>query len=118
MNGFIFAHTEVGSSFPGYMNFTKLEDGRVQLIVRSPAKVTTGAYLCGHAEDKGKHGRCTPGDENCNNYCNKASGKGPMANKPKDCETVRMGETARIIISAADFDTLCTALNEVRDAAT
>lgn len=45
-----------------------------------------GVYICGYARDKGQPGRCTPGDEHCNNYCNMAPEKGPMQRSPKDLD--------------------------------
>lgn len=39
-------------------------------------------YVCGYASDKGQPGRCTPGDDRCNNYCNMAPAKGPMQPHP------------------------------------
>lgn len=40
------------------------------------------AYICGYETDKGKPGRCTPGDAHCNNYCNMAPEKGSMQSVP------------------------------------
>lgn len=40
------------------------------------------SYICGYASDKGAPGRCTPGDDRCNNYCNLAPTKGPMQPHP------------------------------------
>lgn len=44
-----------------------------------------GIYVCGHARDKGQPGRCTPGDDRCNNYCNLAPQKGPVQAAPAEC---------------------------------
>ena len=46
-----------------------------------PAKV----YVCGVT--------CHPGDENCNNYCNMAPQKGPMADAPRSTMKPEQGES-------------------------
>lgn len=58
-------------------------------------------YICGFAHQKGEAGRCTPGDEHCNNYCNMAPQKGSMKCRPKELEpegvlSVAQGELAQL----------------------
>lgn len=106
MGQVIAAHTNPGSHYPGYINFTREDDGTVTVHFRGEPAKSDGVYICGYARDRGKPGRCTPGDERCNNYCNLAPQKGPMAAHPADCSHVREGKTATLILSAADFDSL------------
>jgi hypothetical protein len=102
----IFAHTNLDSIYPGYINFTPNEDGSVTVILRGDPKKAAASYVCGFAKDKGLHGRCTPGDENCNNYCNMAPEKGKMQPHPMPCEQVYEGQTASMTLSAEAFEKL------------
>lgn len=103
----IAAHTNLDPIYPGYVNFTREADGSVSVHTRGDPKVhEDGAYLCGFERDKGQHGRCTPGDDRCNNYCNMAPSKGPMQPAPGKCRQVTCGETVKTTLSAADFDKL------------
>lgn len=106
MSNCIAAHTNPGSQYPGYINFTREDDGAVTVILRSEPNKWQASYICGYASDKDKPGRCTPGDERCNNYCNLAPQKGQMPGAPMPCEQVREGGIARLVLSAADFEKL------------
>ena len=103
----IAAHTNPGGIFPGYVNFTREEDGRVTVHLRSdPAVLENRAYICGFGADRGKPGRCTPGDDRCNNYCNMAPQKGPMQPAPLRCTQVVEGVVATLTLSAEVFAAL------------
>lgn len=106
------AHTNPGSLYPGYINFTREDDGTVSVHLRGDPKIVEdGFYICGYQRDKGQPGRCTPGDDRCNNYCNMAPSKGPMQRAPASCTQVICGETVKLTLSAADFEALIAGLN-------
>jgi hypothetical protein len=110
MSKCIAAHTNPGSEYPGYINFTREDDGAVTVHFRGDPSKTDGEYICGYAHDKGQHGRCTPGDDRCNNYCNMAPEKGPMQKAPAGCSHTREGATATLKMSATDFEALIAAV--------
>lgn len=103
MRKLIAAHTNFDTSYPGYINFTREDDGTVTVLVRANPETVEDSYVCGYARDKGQPGRCTPGDDRCNNYCNLAPDKGPMQKHPASCSHVREGASARVTLSADDF---------------
>lgn len=109
MSKCITAHTNLDPQYPGYVNFTRQDDGTVTVIVRGDPTKVEGGYVCGYTAAKGQPGRCTPGDERCNNYCNMAPAKGPMRDAPADCSHVREGATVSLKLSAADFDAVIAA---------
>jgi hypothetical protein len=102
----IHAYTKLGSIYPGYINFTREDDGTISVYLRGDPVTTEGVRVCGYACDKGKPGRCTPGDANCNNYCNMAPQKGPMQDGPLNCTQIICGETVKLSLSAAEFESL------------
>ena len=103
----IAAHTNDGVNYPGYINFSENADGTVSVIVRGdPKAYEDGRYICGYARDKGQPGRCTAGDENCNNYCNMAPEKGPMQPSPKPCVQIVEGAHACMTMSREAFEAL------------
>ena len=102
----IFAYTAPGGSYPGYVSINCDKDGNVAVTVREASTVREGVYVCGFAADKGKPGRCTPGDQFCNNYCNMAPSKGPMQDHPLSCTDVYEGKQATFTVPA-DSWTLC-----------
>jgi hypothetical protein len=104
MSKCITAHTNPGSDYPGYINFTREDDGSVSVYLRGDPSRVDGIYICGHMGDKGKPGRCTPGDEHCNNYCNLAPQNGPMQKSALPCTQIHAGADAKLTLSAADFD--------------
>ncbi|RVC71293.1 hypothetical protein EN759_00320 [Mesorhizobium sp. M00.F.Ca.ET.038.03.1.1] len=106
MRTYIAACTTLAPVYPGYVNFSRNEDGSVDITVRADPKTVSGAYICGYARDKGQPGRCTPGDEHCNNYCNLAAEKGPMQPRPLPCEQTFEGGTAVVKLSAAEWEKL------------
>lgn len=115
MSKLIVAHTNLGAVYPGYINFTREDDGTVSVIVRgNPSCQVDSFYICGYAKDKGKHGRCTPGDDRCNNYCNMAPEKGPMQNHPAPCARFIEGQTATLTLSAADFASVAAEAADVK----
>lgn len=100
----ITACTTLAPIYPGYVNFSREDDGSVVVIVRGdPVIADDRAFVCGHATDKGAHGRCTPGDERCNNYCNMAPEKGPMQDHPAPCSQTFEGKTVSVRLSAHEW---------------
>ena len=99
------AHTNPGANFPGYLNFTREDDGSVTVHFRADPSTSKGEYICGYAADRGKLGRCTPGDDRCNNYCNMAPQKGPMQKAPLGCEQINEGNAGTLKLSAEAFST-------------
>jgi len=102
MNKTLSALTALDSPYPPFINISETEGGDVQFSLRAPATDTEGVYVCGHASDRGKHGRCTPGDGNCNNYCNMAPEKGPMADSPKPCRHIDVGASVVAVFPRHD----------------
>lgn len=105
------AYTKTSPSYPGYVNASR--DGDIiALIVRGDPVIRENAgFICAHAHEKGQLGRCTPGDDNCNNYCNMAPGKGPMQDHPKRCEQVFEGSTVTVSFSADEWERALAAIN-------
>ncbi|ESY89014.1 hypothetical protein X739_00450 [Mesorhizobium sp. LNHC220B00] len=104
MTKYMAACTTLGPIYPGYVNVSRDEDGSVVITVRGDPDVrVNSAYICGHAVDRGKPGRCTPGDEACNNYCNLAPEKGPMVDHPASCSQTYEGKTAAVRLSAEEW---------------
>ncbi|WP_136617081.1 MULTISPECIES: hypothetical protein [Mesorhizobium] len=98
------AFTTLGPIYPGFVNVSRNDDGSVTIYVRGDPEVRAdSAYICGHAVDKGKPGRCTPGDQHCNNYCNLAPEKGPMVDHPASCSQTYEGKTAAVRLSAEEW---------------
>jgi hypothetical protein len=97
------AYTTLGPIYPGYVNASRDDDGSVVVTTRGDPETREGIYICGHAADKGTHGRCTPGDEHCNNYCNMASQKGPMQDSPNPCSQTYEGKTVSVRLSADEW---------------
>lgn len=104
------AYTKPGGSYPGYINASRDGD-RIVLTVRGDPSRHDAAFICGNAQDKGQLGRCTPGDDNCNNYCNLAPEKGPMQDRPKPCVQVVEAKTVTLSLSADEFHAVLAALN-------
>ena len=96
----VFAYTAPGSQYPGYVSINRDQNGDITVTVREAARVREGVYVCGFAADKGKPGRCTPGDQFCNNYCNMAPLKGAMQDSPLRCTHVDEGKQATFTVPA------------------
>ena len=104
------AYTKSGCEYPGYVN-ASAEGDMVTLIVRGDPTVHEDAeFICGHARDRGQPGRCTPGDDNCNNYCNLAPEKGRMQDHPKRCRQVVEGKTVTLTMNKAELGALIAAI--------
>ncbi|MGN6770584.1 MAG: hypothetical protein ACTHJQ_12180 [Rhizobiaceae bacterium] len=104
MSKLIAACTTLAPFYPGYLNFSRDDDGSVVLIARGDPEVAEDrSYICGFARDKGQPGRCTPGDENCNNYCNMAPQKGRMQDHPKPCSQTFEGKTVSVRLTADEW---------------
>lgn len=103
MSDEIRAYTKMDPIYPGYVNIKKADDGSVVLTVRGDPKNREGSFICGYAKDKGQPGRCTPGDDHCNNYCNLAPEKGRMQDHPLKTTHVDCGSTAVITLTADEF---------------
>lgn len=114
MSRCISARTNPDATYPGYVNFTREEDGSVSVTVRGDPTKRDGAYVCGFARDKGQPGRCTPGDDRCNNYCNLAPQKGPMQRAPLPCTQVICGETVKVTLTSEAFASLLAPINSLR----
>ncbi len=102
---YISAFTNPGCDFPSYINFSQDGPDTVVITMRGDATPVNGFHICGHIKDKGKPGRCTPGDRNCNNYCNLAPEKGNMQDSPSQCSYYRCGETQQMTMSVDNFKT-------------
>ena len=110
----VYAMTAPGSNYPEYISINSTDDPTLFTVtIRSPPATRDGAYICGYARDKGKLGRCTPGDDRCNNYCNMAPEKGPMQDHPNACEHITEGATAQMTLSASDLSALASAAQRV-----
>jgi hypothetical protein len=88
------AHTNLGS-YPGFVNFTRQPDGSVNVCVRGEPTEVEGKRVCGQT--------CLPGGPHCNNYCNLAPGKGPMASSPEKHTYLKEGVMAVVRLSAEDW---------------
>lgn len=111
MSKLIGAYTTLAPSYPGYVNVSRDDDGLVVITVRGDPTIREGCYICGFDRDKGRPGRCTPGDEHCNNYCNSAPEKGPMADAPLPCTHTDEGKTAIVRLTADEWVSLLAELN-------
>lgn len=95
MKDTIFAHTPAGGEiYPAYLNIS-LEDGRIVVTLRGNAVETTGVRVCGVS--------CHPGGEACNNYCNQAPQKGPMAPRPASYNFMKEGATVSASFDAEEW---------------
>jgi hypothetical protein len=103
MTDCIAAYTKRDQIFPGYVNASREDDGTVVVTVRGDPKTVDGIYICGHSLDRGRPGRCTPGDQSCNNYCNMAPEKGPMQDAPLPCQQTYSGETVSVRLTADEW---------------
>ncbi|WP_027517901.1 hypothetical protein [Bradyrhizobium sp. WSM1417] len=113
MSKTIYAHTALNPLYPGYINFTREDDGTVSVHLRGDPRSVEASYICGYAADKGKPGRCTAGDDRCNNYCNMAPSKGPMQRSPAACVQVICSEVVKLSLSSAEFEQLVAAFEEI-----
>lgn len=104
------AYTKTGINYPGYINASRDGD-LVFLTVRGDPTTHHGVYICGYDRDKGQLGRCTPGDQHCNNYCNSAPQKGPMQDSPNPCEQVVEANTVTLSLSADEWAAVVAAIN-------
>ena len=107
----VFAFTAAGTNYPEYVSVNETDHpGKFTITVRSAPTKRQGCYVCGYARDKGQPGRCTPGDDHCNNYCNMAPEKGPMQAAPLPCEHVGEGPSAIITLTMQQMDELAGAI--------
>lgn len=106
MSKTINAYTKPGTDYPGFVNLTEQDDGSFTLHVRGDPRVVDGVHVCGYASQKGEPGRCTPGDDHCNNYCNMAPEKGPMAPAPLDAKQVLCGATVAVALTRDEVSKL------------
>ena len=111
----IAAYTTLAPIYPGYVNVRREDGGSVIITVRGDPTVRDGEYICGRASDKGAHGRCTPGDDHCNNYCNMAPQKGPMQDHPLPCQQTLCGETVTLRLTSAEWADLLRDLSSERE---
>ena len=108
----VYAYTAPGPTYPEYISVNEVPGigGAVVITMRSKPTVRQGVFVCGYAEHKNLPGRCTPGDDHCNNYCNMAPGKGPMADAPLPCEQTTEGSQAMITLTSEQASELAHAL--------
>ncbi|MBZ9683191.1 hypothetical protein LB531_21265 [Mesorhizobium sp. CO1-1-2] len=107
----IAAYTTMEPLYPAFVNISRDDDGSVVIYVRAnPETHADRVHICGYAADKGKPGRCTPGDERCNNYCNMAPDKGPMADRPTPSSQTFVGNTAAARLTGDEWEKLLGAL--------
>jgi hypothetical protein len=107
----IFAYTASGVIYPEYISVNETGDPNLfRITVRSAPTKQRGCYICGYAADKGKPGRCTPGDDRCNNYCNMAPEKGRMQDAPQSCEHIREGSVATITLTKEHMQEIAAAI--------
>lgn len=103
MTRVIAAKTKPGCHYPGYVNVSEMGDGSVAIVVRADPDIRKGVHVCGHRSQRGEPGRCTPGDDRCNNYCNAAPEKGKMQERPTPCEHITVGITSRVVFTAEEW---------------
>ena len=89
--------------YPPYVNFT-VDGADIVVTVRGPATEVDGIAVCGR--------NCRPGDALCNNYCNKAPEKGPMADHPAPMKHHDCGTTSAMRIPRSEFAALVGRLIE------
>lgn len=89
--------------YPPFINISEAEDGKVRVSLRANPTVREGVHVCGFPKDRGQLARCTPGDENCNNYCNMAPQNGPMADAPIPITFPVCGDTVAATFERADL---------------
>jgi hypothetical protein len=100
----IFAHTDCsGVGYPGYVSINRVENGDVEITVRSSPTQRDGVHVCMNQPGPGN---CTPGGPTCNNYCNLAPEKGPMRDHPLPCVHTVAGTQACFTIPAAKWERL------------
>ncbi|API58849.1 hypothetical protein BSL82_05610 [Tardibacter chloracetimidivorans] len=91
----LFAYTAPGADYPGYVSINRNAAGDVEVTVRSAPTEVDGIRICGQT--------CRPGGDFCNNYCNLAPEKGPMADRALPHTFVREGITSSFTIPAAEW---------------
>lgn len=111
MKSLIGAHTTLAPSYPGFINVSRDEQGAIIVTVRGDPTTRDGCHICGFPPDAGQPGRCTPGDEHCNNYCNMAPQKGPMAAAPLPCSQTDAGATVSVRLTDGEWAALLTEFN-------
>lgn len=106
------AVTTLAPVYPGYVNLSREADGTVVVTVRGDPKSRSGVFVCAYPRDRGQPGRCTPGDEHCNNYCAAAPEKGEVQISPKDCVHTDEGETVSVRLTPAEWKTMLSEILE------
>jgi hypothetical protein len=88
MREYLSAHTPADERpYPQFVNFS-VEGDEVVISVRAKQTEVDGVRICGQT--------CQPGGFGCNNYCNMAPDKGPMADKPEDFTHHNVGAQAEM----------------------
>lgn len=106
MNKLLGAWTGDESGYPPFVNFYE-KDGRVTITLREPQKEVKWANVCSVGFHKrGVLGYCTPGDNNCNNYCNLAPEKGDMQDSPSKVKVPQCGNSLSMQIPLEAFTNL------------
>lgn len=102
------AYTKLDETYPGYINVSENESG-ITIVIRGDPKKVSGSLICGYARDYGQPGRCTPGDELCNNYCNHDTSQ-PMPDRPGLCEQTLEGPTAQVTFTHREWQQIARQL--------
>lgn len=89
--------------YPEFVNFM-VDGDDIIVTVRGSAAAIDGVAICGQ--------NCRPGDALCNNYCNRAPDKGPMADMPPTMTHHKCGETVAMRIPRAALVGLVKPLTE------
>lgn len=101
MKNCLSAYTAAGS-YPPYLNVSRDGDDIVVTVRAAPTE-RKGIHVCSHEPGPG---RCTPGGPTCNNYCNMAPDKGPMADQALPCDHIDVGATTEMRLPVDAFRTL------------
>lgn len=95
------------SENPGFFRVRSFQDGSVLIAIRKkPVHEKKGFYVCSYERDKGRPGRCTPGGSRCNNYCNMAPEKGPVAAHPMPYLEEREGDSIQLVLEKEEWEKL------------
>jgi hypothetical protein len=95
------AYTKHDPLYPGFINVTE-DESSITITMRGDPKVVSGSFLCGFAHERGLPGRCTPGDPNCNNYCNHDDNQ-PMPDSPAPSSQTICGDTVQLTLTKLEW---------------
>ena len=110
MSSFAYTPATGYRHYPPYFNVTRDGDEAV-ITVRASEAIREGVYVCAHKRDAGP-GRCVAGGPTCNNYCNMAPEKGPMADHPLPCTHADTGASVSMRMPWEAFVALARSVAE------